>query len=201
VGPAQARREVATLYAGVARKEGTVKHSIRIIAATAAVALVALAAPAFAADTSISFAITAGSLSISAPASSDLGSVAAGSASLSGTLGNVTVTDNRGAAAAAWTATVAAVATPWCTGTCDSTSKQVPGSDITYTDNSFGTTSGTCTTRTPGPGGVLSADRTAASVSGCDGTNSATWNPTIALANLADNLAGSYTGTLTHTVA
>lgn len=177
------------------------KHSIRVIAAAFSLAFFAGATPAFAEDTAVSFTITAGSLSISVPASANLGSVAAGSASLSGALGDVTVTDDRGAGAAAWTATVAAVATPWCTGTCDSSSKQVPGSDITYAESAFGTTTGTCTTRTPGPGGVLSADRTASSASGCDGVNSATWNPTITLANLANNLAGSYSGTLTHTVA
>jgi hypothetical protein len=177
------------------------KRSIRIIAATVSLAFVAGMAPALAEDTSITFTITAGSLSISVPASSDLGSVAAGSASLTDTLGDVTVTDDRGAELAEWTATVAAVADPWCTGACDSTSKQVPGSDITYAENAFSSTTGTCTTRIPGPGGVLSADRNAASALGCDGVNSATWNPTLTLANLANNLAGSYSGTLTHTVA
>lgn len=177
------------------------KRSIRIIATAVSLSLVALAAPAFAEDTTVSFEITAGSLSISVPGTADLGSVTAGSASLSGALGDVTVTDNRGDSGAAWTVTVAAVADPWCTGTCDSSSKQVPGSDITYAENAFGSTSGTCTTRTAGPGGVLSADRTAASASGCDGPNSATWNPTLTLANLANNLAGSYSGTLTQTVA
>jgi hypothetical protein len=177
------------------------KQTIRAIAAAVSLVFVAGAAPAFAEDTAVTFAITAGALSISVPASSDLGSVAAGSASLTDTLGDVTVTDDRGASDAAWTATVAAVADPWCTGTCDSASQQVPGSDITYAEDAFSTTSGTCTTRTPGPGGVLSANRSAASVSGCEGVNSATWNPTLTLANLADNLAGSYSGTLTHTVA
>jgi hypothetical protein len=178
-----------------------VKHSIRIITVAVSLALVASGAPAYAENTSITFTIAAGSLSISVPASSDLGSVAAGSASLTDTLGDVTVTDDRGASEATWTATVAAVADPWCTGTCDSASKQVPGSDITYAEDAFSSTTGTCTTRTPGPGGVLSANRTAASASGCEGVNSATWNPTLTLANLANNLAGSYSGTLTHTVA
>ena len=46
----------------------------------------------------------AGSLSISAPGAANLGSGGSGASSLSGSLGAVTVTDTRGAAAANWTA-------------------------------------------------------------------------------------------------
>ena len=89
-----------------------IRRGIAALAASAALTggIVATAMPAGAApgDTSTTFAITAGALSITVPASANLGSAAAGAASLNGTLGNVTVTDQRGGLLPLWTATVTA---------------------------------------------------------------------------------------------
>jgi hypothetical protein len=70
-------------------------------------ALGALALPAAADTTTTTFTLSGGALSISVPASKNLGSAATGASSLSSQLGTVTVTDDRGALAGCWTATVA----------------------------------------------------------------------------------------------
>jgi hypothetical protein len=70
-----------------------------------------------------------GSLSISVPATRNLGSAAAGASSLSGSLGTVTVTDTRGASAANWTATVSATSFVTGDGTAAET---IPMSALSY---------------------------------------------------------------------
>src|SRR4051794_36633508 len=67
--------------------------------------LIAFAAPADAAQ-GVTFTLTAGSLAVSDPANTSLGSVATGTATVSSSLGTVTVTDARGALNGTWTATV-----------------------------------------------------------------------------------------------
>src|SRR5687767_14955930 len=89
--------------------------------------------PASAADsdtTTVTFSVTGGGLSISAPTSADLGSVRAGATSISGSLGAVTVNDERGQLAAAWTVTVSS--SPFRTGG-GSAAETVPAGSVTYT--------------------------------------------------------------------
>src|ERR1700748_2928103 len=55
-------------------------------------------------DTTVTFAVTTGALSMTAPVSVDLGSGAPGT-TIDGALGPVTVTDDRALLSASWTAT------------------------------------------------------------------------------------------------
>lgn len=55
-------------------------------------------------DTTVTFTVTVGELSLTAPSTADLGSGAPGT-TITGALGPVTVTDDRALLSAAWTAT------------------------------------------------------------------------------------------------
>ncbi|GAA4230574.1 hypothetical protein FHR32_003622 [Streptosporangium album] len=136
-----------------------------------------------------------GALSITMPAPANLGSAA--TATVSAHLGDVTVTDTRGAPAAAWTATVGS--TDFTTG--DATPPEtIPKEYITYSPGSATTTTGDATF-TPGTPDDLGSARTAFSASDGTGSNSATWNPTITVTLPAGVVAGTYTGIITHSVA
>jgi hypothetical protein len=154
-------------------------------------------------DTTVTFTVTStGTLSMTAPASVDLGTGAVGG-TISGNLGGpVTVTDNRALDAAAWTVT--ASSTDWTTGTGTPT-ETIPAGDVTYTPGIIGTT------------GVITATGSAITLANAAtppaldptvvagtagvGDNSATWDPIISVAVPAGAVAGAYTGTLTQSVA
>lgn len=177
-----------------------IRRGIAALAASTALAggIVATALPAGAApgDTTTTFTITAGALTITEPATANLGSAAAGSASLAGALGNVTVTDNRGGLLPLWTATVAA--TDFTTGTATANEKVVKA-NVSYASGAASQTGlGLPVVQT---GVALSAPARALNFVGVAGTNSATWNPTLTLTLLSSQVAGTYTGTITHSVA
>src|SRR5687767_7483955 len=90
---------------------------IRLIVAAAVTALAVLPMATAGAqeDTDTSFDLTGGALSITAPLSATLGSQAVTAPTLTGQLGNVTVTDDRAALVADWTTTVSS--TDFTTGT------------------------------------------------------------------------------------
>ncbi|MEV8631650.1 hypothetical protein AB0395_08335 [Streptosporangium sp. NPDC051023] len=164
----------------------------------AAVALIAaLAPPAGAVDTITTFTISGGALAITAPASANLGSATSGATSVSGQLGTVTVTDTRAALVAAWTASASSSA--FTTGG-GSAAETIAASSITYSPGLATATTG-LGVFTPGAAGVLGASRTAFTLAAGTGNNTATWNPTISVALSASAVAGTYTGTITHSVA
>jgi hypothetical protein len=174
---------------------------MRIALAAATFAVIATALPARAADTTTTFSLAAGALSISAPASRDLGAGSAGAA-LSSQLGVVTVTDNRGALLGTWTATVSS--TNFTTGGATA-NETIDKSQVTYWSGAATATSGTAAF-TPGQplaanAQALGVSRTAFSATGVVGNGSATWNPTITVNVPAAAVAGTYTGTITHSVA
>jgi hypothetical protein len=177
-----------------------IRRGIAALAASAALTggIVATAMPAGAApgDTTTTFAITAGALSISVPATANLGSISAGAVSLNGSLGNVTVTDLRGGLLPLWTSTVAA--TDFTTGG-GSANEKVVKADVSYASG-LATTTG-LGVFAPQTGVALSAPARASNFVGVAGNNSATWNPTLTLSLLASQVAGTYTGTITHSVA
>ncbi|MBX4171655.1 hypothetical protein K3M35_23920 [Rhodococcus sp. DMU2021] len=76
---------------------------------TAATVLLSPAVASAQEDTTTTFAVTAGVLSISVAGTADLGAVATGAQEVSGSLGNVTVTDERGSQAG-WGAQVSSSA-------------------------------------------------------------------------------------------
>lgn len=175
------------------------------VLASAAALATAFALPAAAAPTDstiVTFQVTAGSLDITAPETSDLGAVAAGAASASGQLGAVTVTDTRGALDASWVATVSS--TTFTTGG-STPAETIQPSEVNYSGGTPTSTTGdgTFAPGVPGAGGGpdLTEPRTAFTHVGGTGNNSATWNPTITVNLLPSAVAGTYTGTITHSVA
>jgi hypothetical protein len=174
----------------------------RIVFVLSVFALLAVALPARAADTTTTFSLAAGALSISAPASSDLGTGSTGSGTLSAQLGGVTVTDTRGALAGTWTATVSSTDFTTGGGTANET---IAKGQVTYWSGTATASSGTAVFL-PGQATALnaqdlSAARTAFSASAIVGNNSASWNPTLTVNVPAAAVAGTYTGTVTHSVA
>ena len=145
--------------------------------------------------TTVTFTVTSGALSMTVPASVNLVSGAPGTA-ISGSLGTVTVTDNRASLAAAWTAT--ASSTAFTTGGATS-AETIPVGDATYTP---GTTIRSGTITTAGTPVTLSgtAQTVMAGTAGV-GDNTAAWNPTISVAVPASAVGGGYTSTLTQSVS
>lgn len=166
----------------------------------------AIAAPAQAATTTATFTLAAaGGLSVSAPTSATASSSGtAGSNTVSISLGNVQVVDNQGALAATWTATVSAtdfVTTEGGTGAGTLAARTITKDRAAYT---FGTVTqgGGLVTATKVETPVAIFGTTNPSLVGVGvGNNSATWNPTVAISVPSTAVVGTYTGTITHSVA
>jgi hypothetical protein len=146
-------------------------------------------------DTTVTFAVTTGALSMTAPVSANLVGGAPGT-TISGALGPVTVTDNRALLSASWTATAAA--TDWTTGG-GTPAETIPVTDVGYDPRTITTTGTITATGTP----ITLAHSAAPVVTGTAGVgdNTATWNPAIAVAVPASAVGGTYTGTITQSVA
>jgi hypothetical protein len=114
----------------------------------------------------------------------------------------MTVTDNRGTATAAWTATV--TTTTFATGG-GTAAETIPLTQITYWAGPATATTG-AGTFTPGQASAaaavnLTAPRTAFTLTSGSPLNTASWNPTLNVTIPAGNVAGTYTATITHSVA
>lgn len=142
------------------------------------------------ATTTISFTVTSGALSLSAPVSANLGSGAPGT-TISAAIGPVTVTDDRALASASWTVTAAE--TDFSSG-----GNTIPATAASYTPGTI-TTTGTITA-TPTNVTLTNSAQTVVTGSAGVGDNTATWNPTVPVAVPANAVAGTYTGTLAHSV-
>jgi hypothetical protein len=166
-------------------------------AGTAAPAALAYSSSPSATDpnTTVTFSVSSGVLSMTAPVTGNLGTNGPGT-TISGQLGAVIVTDNRALLSAAWTATASASA--WTTG-AGTLPETIPAGDVVYDPGTISTT-GTITAG--GTPITLSATATPV-VTGTAGIgdNSATWFPTLSVAVPAAAVVGSYTGILTHSVS
>jgi hypothetical protein len=185
----------------------TTRHQIRtavsvlaVAAIAGASALFAPAAHAAAGDTIATFAITGGALSVAVPASTvalSTGTINTGAASASAQLGTVTVSDARGALVNSWTTTVSS--TTFVTGG-SSADETVAKANIAYS-------SGLSTAHTglgvfvPGTLSSMASNGTGASYTGAAGNSSTSWNPTLTFTLLSSQVAGTYTGTINHSVA
>jgi hypothetical protein len=146
-------------------------------------------------DTTMMFTVTVGALTMSAPASANLGSGGPGT-TISSPLGTVEMADNRALLSASWTAT--ASSTSWVTGT-GTGNETIPASAATYTPGPIQKT-GTITAT--GQAITLSTSaQTVVTGSAGVGDNTASWNPTIAVAVPASAVGGTYTSTLTQSVS
>jgi len=148
-------------------------------------------------STSVTFTVTVGALSITAPISSNLGSGAPGTTIGPTAIGPVTVTDNRAALGAVWTATASSTDFTTGGGTGPET---IPATDATYTAGTV-TATGTVSAAAQPAFALSGAPQTAVVGTGINGNNTATWNPTISVAVPASAVGGIYTATLTHSVS
>jgi hypothetical protein len=166
-------------------------------AATAAPAILAHSSSLGAADpdTTVTFTVSSGLLSLTAPDSVDLGTNGPGT-TIAGALGTVTVTDDRALLAAAWT--VVASSSDWTTGG-GTPAETIPAGDVGYDPGAITTTGTITATGTP----ITLSATPAQVVTGTDGVgdNTASWDPTISVAVPAAAVVGAYTGTLTQSVA
>jgi len=140
-------------------------------------------------------------LSITVPTSVDLGSTSPGH-SLSAALDPVTVIDRRGLSNAAWTTSVSATAFTTGGGT---TPETIATTNISYWSGPVTASVGTAT-RTPGQlnaaaAQTLSSTRTAFSSATGTGITSVSWTPTLVVNVPSAAVAGTYTATLSHSVA
>ena len=165
-----------------------------LVVLSTSVALIAGTASRAGADTTATFTLTAGGLSISAPTGSvSLGSqpVSNGSSTITGSLGVVTVSDQRGGATS-WTASVISTAFTPTAGPAD------PASNASYGAGAI-TASATVVATA-----VSAANLTGVStvVTGAStGVSSASWNPTISVVIPGNFAPGVYGATITHSVA
>jgi hypothetical protein len=146
------------------------------------------------ASTPMSFTLTAGALSMSTPtANADLGSEVASTSSstMSGALGVVTVTDQRGGTTT-WTASAIATAFTPSGGPAD------PASNVSYA-------AGTITQSATVVATAVNASNltgTSTVVTGAStGISTASWNPTISVIVPANFAPGVYLATITQSVA
>jgi hypothetical protein len=172
-----------------------------LVAAT--MAPVALVGVARASTTTTTFSLLGGSLNISVPTGTvNLGSISNTATSITGQLGTVTVSDNRGLLGGAWTSSVSASKFTTGGGTAAET---IPQTGVTYWSGAA--------TATSGLGSILAGQLTAVNEvvigtvqtaftgGALIGNNAASWNPTMTIAIPAGAIAGTYTGTVTHTVS
>jgi hypothetical protein len=166
----------------------------------AAFGLVMAALPASAdttGDTGASIVLTGGSLAITVPVgTANLGTRAntVGGGTISGSLGQVQVSDARSAAAGSgWVASAIATAfTPLVSGTA------IGATAVGYTAGAI-VKVGTATYTANDPASLAGVSA-AVTASGITGDNSATWNPTINITVPGGMAANTYLATITHSV-
>ena len=148
-------------------------------------------------DTTVTFSVNVGGLTMTAPTSADLGSGDPGSTITHNLGGNVVVTDVRATLGGTWVAS--ASSTDWTTGT-GTAAETIPAGDATYNPGTI-TVTGTSTAATGGHTVTLSGSPQAVVNATVTGNNTASWDPTIAVAVPAAAVGGAYSATLTQSVA
>ena len=146
-------------------------------------------------DTTVTFTVTVGALTLTAPGTASLGTVLPGH-TVTGPLGSVTVTDNRALLTASWTAT--ASSTDFTTGG-GTPNETIPVGDVDYDPGEI-TKTGTITV-TGTPITLSATPATVVAGTASVGNNTATWNPSIGVDVPPAAVGGLYTGTITQSVA
>jgi hypothetical protein len=162
------------------------------VLSTAALLFGASGVPASAApgDTIVTVVLSGGALSVAVQPTAALAG-AAGSASVSGPLGAVVVTDARGGT------------TPWALSASSTTFTGPVGtisSSVVYNAGAF-TTTGNVTMTAAAPVTLTTTAAAVASAATVRGVNTATWTPTLTVGFPSDAIAGTYTGTVHSSVA
>ena len=153
-------------------------------------------------DTAVTFTVNSGELTMTAPTAADLGSGTGSQTglpgtSISGNLGTVTVTDDRAALDAVWTAT--ASATSFTTGTA-TTAETIPATDLDYAPGTITVISGTVTTDGL-PITMSNAAQPVVDATNIEGDNQVSWNPLITVHIPANAVTGEYSGTISESVS
>lgn len=177
--------------------------AVALTSGLAVAGIAGVAGPAQAANTGstiTTFTLTGGALAITVPASTvalATGIVNTGAATAAGQLGNVTVADGRGLLVNSWTTTVSST-TFVLPGASPTANETVAVANIAYASGASTAHTGLgvfVPTLVPT---ALGAD---ASYTGAAGNSSTTWDPTLTFTLLPSQVAGTYTGTVTHSVA
>jgi hypothetical protein len=164
------------------------------------VALPGVASAATTGTTTTTFTLTGGSMSITVPGTTvNLGSMSVAASSLTGKLGTVTVNDDRGLLNGGWTADT--VSSSHFTTGGQTTAETIAAywSGAATATSGLGSLLGS--QLTSGLAVVVNAVQTAFTGGSLLGNNSASWNPTLIVTIPAAAVVGTYTGTVTHTVA
>lgn len=180
-----------------------VSSKLATLTLTGGLVFAGIAGPAYAANsgsTITTFTITAGALAITVPGSTvalATGTVNTGAATATGQLGSVVVADTRGALVNSWTTTVSS--TTFVTGGATA-NETVAVNEIAYSSGASTASSG-LGAFVPGTLANGAVPGVAGTHTGLAGNSSTTWNPTLTFTLLASQVAGTYTGTVTHSVA
>lgn len=178
------------------------RKAIIVSAAAGLIGFGVIAAPvaAFAdqgpASTTTTFHINEGSLAISIPASADLGGANMGATSVSGSLGPVSVTDNRGLEAGSWAVSV--TSTDFTTGG-SGPADTIAASHVTYDP---GSVTGSGNGNFSGTPGTLDNTNALVAVTADSESGSAvaSWDPTITVALPSALVATAYSAQITQSV-
>jgi hypothetical protein len=149
-------------------------------------------------DTTVTFSINTGGLSMTAPASADLGAGDPGTTIGPSAIGAVTVTDVRAGLDVAWTAT--ASSTDFTTGAA-TPAETIPSGDVTYDPGALTSTTGTGTFTPQAAFALSGAPQDTVLATAITGNDTATWDPALSVAVPAAAVGGVYIGTLTQSVA
>ena len=168
--------------------------------AIAALAIGTTATGASAEDTVATFELTGGLMTISVPAGDattplSLGSTSAGSASFVAQLGAVTVVDDRGSLLG-WTTTATSTHFDLQGGDTTDPNQRVLNTVINYAATPDVTTGTGEAVTTPGTLGAAVLTTYVGT-----GNNEVTWDPTLTMTLLPTQVAGTYQGTVTHSVS
>ncbi|HZJ06301.1 MAG TPA: hypothetical protein VFD59_12620 [Nocardioidaceae bacterium] len=157
------------------------------VAVTSTAVLCMTALPASADTTDVTFALSGGALAVSAQPTTALGNKgSSGTTSVSGSLGDTVLTDNRGGTLG-WSVGAATGAFTDGTTTASAVSYAPPA---TPTSTGIVVATGTTQALTAVPAQVMAGTLVV-------GNNTATWNPTLTVTLPASSTAGSYAGTIT----
>jgi len=150
-------------------------------------------------STIVTFSVTtSGTLSMTVPASTvALGTSAAPGGTAGGLLGTVSVADNRDIDSASWTVSVAD--TDFITGTGTGNSL-IPAAAASYTVGALAVVNGTAVVASTGAIPLSTTAVPVVSETLYNGINDASWDPTIGIVVPSTAVAGTYTGTITHSL-
>jgi hypothetical protein len=196
-------RHLTTYRKGTSMKTLRAGLTALVSATLLLVALPGLASAATTGTTTTTFTLTGGSISISVPSTTvNLGSASVAAGSLTAQLGTVSVNDGRGLLSGGWTSSV--TASKFTTGGATA-AETVAATNVAYWSGAATATSGLGTLLgsqlSAGLAVVVNAAQTAFTGGSLIGNNTASWDPTLIVTIPAAAVVGTYTGTVTHTVA